>query len=166
MRESSNNFKQPKTEESTFEITSKKSYISLVIAYIGIVFFLLSWFHDLEIEARFFITFIISGLLIFSATLLFKFFNIKNNLVITKNKFYLSITHGYPQKIEKHNIDLNEIKRIILKQTHESKTGTKAIKVYTEKGCHEFKVNFRYYQLVKIEDYFNENTKINTELIG
>jgi len=154
------------TEDNRFEITSKKSYISLVIIYVGLFFYLLSKFNDLKLEGEYFKTFIILGLIIFSSTFLFRFFTRKNNLVITTTEFSLTITHGYPQQIEQHTINIREIERVILKQTHESKTGTKVIKVYTQKGCHEYKVNFRYYQLVHIEEYFNEHTEINAELIG
>lgn len=153
-------------ENTDFEITSKKPYIPLVIFYIGTFLFLVRRFNTLEIESKFFKTFIILGLIILSSTLLFRFFTTKNKLTIANKTLLLDITHGLPQRIENHTFEFKNIERIILKQTHESKTGSKKIKIYVKEGCHEISVTFRYYQLVQIEEYFNNNTSIDIELIG
>jgi hypothetical protein len=153
-------------EVDDFEITSKKSYITLVIFYIGAFFFLVRTFNNSEIDGKFFKIFIILGLIIISSTLLFRFFTTKSKLTISNNKIFIDITYGFPQKVEKHSFELKNIERIILKQTHETKTGSKKVKIYVKEGCHEINVTFRYYQLVQIEEYFKNNTSIHAELIG
>jgi len=146
--------------KSTLKIISKKSKVDVLARVIG---GLMTYF--LFISAWNWLPKLIVILLIFGP-IIYSYLNTISNFFIDDEKLILEVARGIPYKTNIYEMKLDDVSEIVLKQTHASIIGDKYILFKTIDEEFDVKVNFRYYQLVQIENYLKENTEIDCVLIG
>lgn len=85
---------------------------------------------------------------------------------MTGNKLTIENINGLPAKKKTFNFDLKQIEQIDIIQTHQGRYDRRYMVVHGNFEPTEINMNFRYFQLVKIQDFFNEQLKIKKILKG
>ena len=149
------------------KLESKGSIIGLIIKIIVFSFLVNQAFNLVEkFNGQ---NSLINWILIFSAIsyLIYRYMNDKTVLTIDNQKIKIKTVRGLPKKLKQYSFELKDITKVKLIQTHTQVYGKKMMELIDfNDEKQNIEVNLRYYQLVKLQDYLNENLKIETSLIG
>lgn len=150
-----------------FKIESKGSIIGLIIKIViftilaNRVFSIIERFLGESNIIRWILTLGIISYLIYNYFTDLTTLTIKDNKVVTESKI------GFPKKLETNCVELNNIKKINLIQSHNQVYGKKTIECIDQNSNKQtFELKLRYYQLVKLQEYLNDKLHIETKLIG
>ena len=150
-----------------YKLISKSSTIGLVLKIVGVIFIISQVFKIVEkfIGENSFVFWLL--VLAAISYLFYSYFTDKTIFSIENKEITIQISKGFPKKKETYTFCLDEISKINLIQTHNKVYGGKFIElinIHEEKQVIDF--NVRYYQLVQLEAYLNDNSEIEANLIG
>lgn len=148
-----------KVNDFNFRLVSKPSIIGLLIKLGLFALFLFVFASSLILKLMLF--------LIIFLVLLYNFF-IENTIVYIKNNtLTIYYSKGVPMRNLQYSFLIDEIENIDLIQTHDLLYGRKYIIVNTKKNNNEkIRVILRYYQLVQLIRFLQEEIKIKSRLVG
>ena len=99
--------------------------------------------------------------------LVYSYLKDKTILEFKGNNLIVEIKRGLPQKVSKQKYNLDNVVKIRLIQTHNLLYGQKKMVLTKSDGAKQvIEINLRYYQMVKLQEYFKDILKIETSLIG
>jgi len=149
-------------DKKKLNIVSKGSIIGLIIKIV--VFSIIAINISSTFDNPKIILYIIIAIF---AYFLYGFFTDKTIINIDDQKFSITVVKGLPKKEEIFSYEINRITAVKLVQTSNFIYGKKSIFIYDNEGDNdEILVSLRYYQLVQIEDYLNNEMHIKADLIG
>jgi len=98
---------------------------------------------------------------------LYRYFVDKTIVKVNEENFDIIIIKAFPKKEEVFSYKIENISAVKLVQSSSFLYGKKSIIIYDKNGDNdEIYVNLRYYQLVQLEKFLNEELHIKADLIG